>query len=173
WRDWSSDVCSSDLVRNRVEGNGYPRAVQLRKLHCDMDVLNPYGGILGGNSFYSPDSERCRIHPDLPKQQRLRFALRDNQQDVFRNDAEVFPAQEGKVVVLPTDLVIVAIFCGSRFLIQNRANDLFSTRTAARLRDFVRFCIRRSEADVRGNFRDELLIVGTEDFIFSRYLVGP
>src|SRR5690348_777903 len=113
-----------------------------------MDVFDPYRRILSGNSFYSSDSECCRVHPDLPKQQSPGFALGNDQQDLFRNDSEVFPAQEGKVVVPAADLIIVAVFSGSRFLIQNRANNLFSTRTAARLGNFVRFYVRRSETDV-------------------------
>lgn len=52
--------------RDSVEGNGYPRTAQRRKLHSDMNVLKPKGGTLGGYSFNSAYTESARIYPNLP-----------------------------------------------------------------------------------------------------------
>ena len=63
-----------------VEGHGYPNTAQLRKLHSDMDVLDPKGGALGGYSFNSADTESARIYPDLPVQKAFILPLRDDPQ---------------------------------------------------------------------------------------------
>src|SRR6185437_5991313 len=75
--------------RDSVEGNRHPHTAQLRKLHSDMDVLDPKGGALGGYSFNSADTESTRIYPDLPVQKVFILPLRDDPQNVLRNDAEV------------------------------------------------------------------------------------
>jgi len=52
--------------RDSVEGNGYQRTAQRRKLQSDMNVLKPKGRTLGGFSFNSEDTESARICPNLP-----------------------------------------------------------------------------------------------------------
>src|SRR5579864_2678756 len=137
-----------------------------------MDVLDPYGWAFDWHTFDSPDAEYIRIDPDLPKQQILGFPLGDNQQNVLRNDAEVFPPKEDKVVIPAVDLVTIALPCGADFLVQNRAHYLFSTLVTARLGDLVRLYIRRGKTDLRRHLGDRLLAIGTEDLIFPGYLIG-
>ena len=69
-----------------------------------MNVLEPKGGALGGYSFNSADTERARIYPDLPSQKGFIFSLRDDPQNVLRNDAEVLSPKKNEIVVHPTDL---------------------------------------------------------------------
>src|SRR3712207_6966611 len=57
WRDWSSDVCSSDLDRVRVELPDHAVPV-----HCDAGRATQVAANLIGNALkYSPDTEQvCR-----------------------------------------------------------------------------------------------------------------
>jgi hypothetical protein len=111
-RGW--DVEASECVlpqeadrRDSVEGNGYPHTVQLPKLHCGMKGCDPKGGALGGYSLNSSDTESARIYPDLPTQEVFILALRDDPQNVLRNDAEVLSPKKNKVTIPPSDLVTV------------------------------------------------------------------
>jgi len=94
--------------RDSVEGNRHPHTAQLRKLHSDMDVLDPKGGALGGYSFNSADTESTRIYPDLPVQKVFILPLRDDPQNVLRNYAEVLSPKKNEVIVRPTDLATVS-----------------------------------------------------------------
>ncbi len=87
-----------------VEGNRYPHTAQFRKLQSDMNILDPKGWALGGDSFNSADTESARIHPDLPAQQIFVLPFGDDPQDVLRNNAEVLPPKKNEVIVRPTDL---------------------------------------------------------------------
>ena len=69
-----------------------------------MNVLQPKRGALGGYSFNSADTESTRIYPDLPAQKVFIPPLRDDPQDVLRNDAEVLLPEKNEVIVPPTDL---------------------------------------------------------------------
>ena len=92
--------------RDSIEGNWHPHTAQLCKLQSDMNVLEPKGGALGGYAFNSANTESARIYPDLPSQKGLILPLRDDQQNLLRNDAEVLSPKKNEIVVHPTDLAI-------------------------------------------------------------------
>ena len=97
--------------RDSVEGNRHPHTAQLRKLHSDMDVLDPKGGALGRYPFNSADTEGARIYPDLPPQKVFVPPFRDDPQNVLRNDTEVLLPEKNEVIVRPTDLTTVPFLC--------------------------------------------------------------
>jgi hypothetical protein len=79
-----------------------------------MNVLDPKGGASSGDSFNSADTESARIYPDPPAQKIFILPLRDDPQNVLRNDAEVFLPKKNEVIVCSTDLATVS-FLRPRF----------------------------------------------------------
>ena len=72
-----------------------------------MNVFDPKGGIFGGDSFNSADTESARIYPDLPAQKEFILPLWDDPQNVLRNEAEVLLPKKNEVIVRPTYLPTV------------------------------------------------------------------
>jgi hypothetical protein len=68
-----------------------------------MNVLDSKGGAPGGYSFNSADTESARIYPDLPAQKVFILPLRDDPQNVLRNDTEVLLTEKNEVIVRPTE----------------------------------------------------------------------
>jgi hypothetical protein len=141
-----------------VEGNGYPHTVQLRKLHCEMKGRDPKGGALGGYSLNTSDTESARIHPDLPAQEVFILPLRDDPQNVLRNDPEVLSPKKNKVIVRPADLVTAYFLRRVSVPVQKLANHSFSPGVTFRLNNLVRLRVGRHEIDLGHDLRGGLRI---------------
>src|ERR1700720_2103545 len=158
--------------RDSVEGNGYPHTVQLRKLHCEVKRRDPKGGALGGYSLNSSDTESARIYPDLPAQEVFILPLRDDPQNVLRNDPEVLSPKKNKVIVLPTDLVTAYFLRRVSFPVQKLANHSFSPGVTFRLNNLVCLRVGRHEIDLGHDLRGGLRIVAAQHFVFSNHFIG-
>jgi hypothetical protein len=133
WGLGGSDVESSKCVhpqqancRDSVEGNGHPHTAQFRKLHSEMNVLEPKGRALGGHSFNSADTESTRIYPDLTAQKVLVLPLWEDPKNVLRNNAEVLLPKKNEVIVRPADLATASCLRRVDFPVQKFANYNYS-----------------------------------------------
>ena len=137
-----------------------------------MKGRDPKGGALGGYSLNSSDTESARIYPDLPAQEVFILPLRDDPQNVLRNDAEVLSPKKSKVIVRPSDLVTVYSLRRVSFPVQKLANHSFSPGVAFRLDNLVCLRVGRNEIDLGPDLRGRLRIVASQHFVFSNHLIG-
>src|SRR5947209_7490488 len=83
WRDWSSDVCSSDLVQDDWRVNGALTLNGGARWEYETPISELYGRLVNlniapGFSAVSPVTGNNLIHPDkIVIQPRVAFAWRD------------------------------------------------------------------------------------------------